>query len=94
MQKQSFDQSYKNYWSFVDHNQAFPNQGSTLSGGYSSSNNSFKGTNLNNMSKNSFVKTGNNLSSNTQLTETGNQGSTLSYQEARRRADELLRSHK
>ena len=69
VQKQSFDQSYKNFWSFVDFN---PN---------------LNLDNIKNFSNSTVI-------TNKNLTGSSGTGSGLSYLEARRKADELLRSTK
>jgi hypothetical protein len=69
VQKQSFDQSYKNFWSFVDFN----------------SNVNFD--NIKNFSSSGVI-------TNKSFSSGSVSGSGLSYMEARRKADEILRSSK
>ena len=85
VQRQSFDQAYKNFWSFVDFNVMFHNsneesfQGEEL---YKGSSKSFN--NFNNKSQNGSK----NLNSVSNSNFSGK--SNLSYQEARRKANELI----
>jgi hypothetical protein len=81
VQKQSFDQSYKNFWSFVDFNENLENYPTQNTG----------------TQKNFTSSTFNNPVSSLQSSYTcgnSNPGVKLSYQEARKRADELLRTQK
>jgi hypothetical protein len=80
VQKQSFDQSYKNFWSFVDFNSGV------------SIENSFNKTMS--MSTSGVSNTINNFNNNKTLTNGSRGSSGLSYMEARRRADEVLRNSK
>jgi uncharacterized protein (DUF885 family) len=85
VQRQSFDQAYKNFWSFVDFNVMFHNsneesfQGEEL---YKRSSITFN--NFNNKSQNGSK----NLNSVSNSNFSGK--SNLSYQDARRKANELL----
>ena len=90
MQKQSFDQSYKNFWSFVDFNSniesyssEYSQAGIIVTGGHNESQRGSSGNNFNKAVTNNF--------GNTSESTTGNK---LSYQEARKRADELLKTQK
>jgi hypothetical protein len=88
VQRQSFDQAYKHFWSFVDFNAMFDNR---------YENDQFnKGTtntlnNLNNKSHGESKSKNFNGTSNSGISNSNFSGkSNLTYQEARRRADELL----
>ena len=83
VQRQSYDQAYKHFWSFIDFNVMF-NGEENLNNGLNESVN--KGTR--NKFTQSESKSKNFNSSNSVLNNGGK--SNLSYQEARRRANELL----
>jgi hypothetical protein len=82
VQKQSFDQSYKNFWSFVDFNANLEN--------YSIQNTIGVQKNLTSSGFNKSLS--NYQSSNT--CGNSSSGAKLSYQEARKRADELIKTQK
>jgi len=85
VQRQSFDQAYKHFWSFVDFNSMFSiesdrndlNIGNT---------NTFNNKPLNESRSKIFDGTSNSNFTNKNISVKNN----LSYQEARKRADELL----
>lgn len=93
VQKQSFDQAYKNFWSFVDFNVDDNlerlQEGSNVTNVYGSSlSNSVRANNNLSNSGNNFSQSYNNGGNDSK----NNSG--FSYLEARKRADELLRAER
>jgi hypothetical protein len=88
VQKQSFDQTYKNFWSFIDFNTNYFNESLNNQQVFTKSNLNYSGnlkqtTNVQNTGfQNTFSKSQN-------YPQT-----TLTYTEARKRADQLLRNNK
>ena len=85
VQRQSFDQAYKHFWSFVDFNGMF-NIGSEKDESIKGYTNTFNNKSLNESRSKNLNGTSNSTYTNKNISVKNN----LSYQDARKRADELL----